>query len=236
VINFSSTPPTDPRGIGLPLLRTPTATPLVAAFTCEKMLGCYTHFWGGRTVPHDATDCEPCRHGVPYRWHGYISAFDHRTGTAFLFETTARAAEPIREWQEKHGTLRGAKFEATRLHKRPNGRVQIRLKSLDLIEFPLPAPPCILSALAIIWNLPIGDLFEATPHKGHAAIGAERGVTALAKEWHERQLRNPAAAPPMKPNGELLSHAEAEEVADALAKVLDGNGRVSRSAARGDTD
>lgn len=229
MITFTSAPPDDPRGNGLPLLRTPTATPLVAAITCENLLGCYTHFWGGRTVPHDATDCEPCASGAPYRWHGYISAFDHRNGTAFLFETTARAAEPFKEWFDKYGTLRGAKFEATRLHKRPNGRVQIRLKSIDLIEFPLPKPPNIIAALAIIWNIALPDLYDAKPIKGHEAIGADRGVTALAKEWAERQKRDPSAPPPTKANGDLLTIPEAEEVAEALAKVIGGNGHSGRS-------
>lgn len=179
-IRFTSAPPDDPRGNGLPLMRTHRTRPTIAVVTCQNVLGCNTHFWGGRTVPCDATDCEACSNGAPWRWHGYVSAFDHRTRLHFLFETTARAAEPFKEWFEKYGTLRGAKFEAVRHQQRANGRVNIRLKSVDAIEFPIPAEPNILAALAIIWNIPLPDFYEAEPIKGHEAIGADRGTAEAA--------------------------------------------------------
>lgn len=180
MIHFSDAPPADPRGYGLPLVRTPQSKPIIGALTCEKVLYCRTHFWGGRTVPHDEEECEPCKNGSAWRWHAYLAALDHRNHLHFLFETTSKAAEPFKDWQDAHGTLRGARFMATRPQRRVNGRVIIQIKSHDLIELPIPDPPNIQAALSIIWNIPLPDIFDGKPNQAYPVIGVERGTAEAA--------------------------------------------------------
>lgn len=230
MINFTNAPPDDARGNGLPLIRTPRAKPIVAVVTCRNVIGCNTHFWGGRTVPCDAAECEPCQNGAPWRWHGYVSAFDHRTKLHFLFETTARAAEPFKEWFDQHGTLRGVKFEAIRHQQRANGRVNIRLKSVDPIEFPIPAEPNIMAALAIIWNIPINDFYDAEQIKQHPALGVERGTAEAAAEIAKRMSQATAAHPTLRYSPVETTATAAEKVAAERDRRAKGNGQTRAAA------
>lgn len=152
--NFSSVPPLDPRGHSLTLKRCPTGKPLVAIVTCDDLVGCPTHFYGGRTVPCETENCEPCNEGVPWRWHSYLSCFQPSTKIHFLFENTARATEPFVLYRKAHGTLRGCCFKAQRLNSRPNSRVYIDTKPVDLEKQTLPEGPDLIKVLGIIWNIP----------------------------------------------------------------------------------
>ena len=155
---YSNTPPAEGRGPAFSLRRTPTQRPLSAVITCEDLMGCCTHFYGGRTVPCEAPDCEPCREQVPWRWHSYVSAIDLGTMEHFIFETTAQATDVFVAYRTRHGSLRGCHFQATRAHNRPNGRVQIRCKPADLQRTQLPAPPDITRVLSCLWNIAKPDV------------------------------------------------------------------------------
>jgi len=230
MIPFTHAPPEDSRGNGLPIIRTPRSRPIVAVVTCENVIGCPTHFWGGRTIPHDNVECEPCNNGSPWRWHGYVSAFDHRTGLHFLFENTARACEPFKDWFAKHGTLRGVKFEATRPQNRINGRVNIRLKSTDPIEFPIPQAPNIVACLAILWNIPLPDLYDAEEIKGHPAIGAARGETETAAEVARRMSEATAAHPSLAYSPAEITRTTATKIAAERERRTKGNGQTPADA------
>ncbi len=146
--------PEDPRGPAFPILRTPSYKPLTAIVTSEDLVGTYTHFYKGRTMPHEQEACEACKAGVPYRWHAYLSAWTQSTGLHFIFESTAQAAETFTEYREAFGTLRGCVFLAQRMNQKANGRVLIRTKPVDLKSMVIPEPPDIIKCLSIIWNLP----------------------------------------------------------------------------------
>lgn len=152
---YSNTPPADPRGRPLPIRRTPAARPLVVVITSEDLVGCFTHYYGGRTVPCEAPDCPACQDQTPYRWHAYIGVLETRTHEHVLLELTAQATDPLIAYRARHGTLRGCLIEATRAHNRQNGRVVLRCKPADLQQINLPPPPSIERALSILWNLPI---------------------------------------------------------------------------------
>lgn len=137
----------------LPILRTPAQSTLVAAITSPDLIGTHTHFWGGHTVPCDAPDCDACNHGIPSRWHGYVSAFELKTGLHFIFEFTAAAADHLLLYRAAHGTLRGCIFQATRWHRRNNGRVMLKTATADLERTHLPQPPDLAACMAIIWSL-----------------------------------------------------------------------------------
>lgn len=156
--SWSSNIPLDPRGRAFPLKRTPTNGALVGAITCENLIGTYTHFYGGRTMPHEGDDCDACAKGMHYRWHGYISAVQAKTHLGFIFEFTAQAGDAFQQYRAAHGTLRGCRFEARRLHSKPNGRVLILCSPLDQQAMNLPAAPDVVAAMEIIWNLPAGQI------------------------------------------------------------------------------
>jgi len=60
----------------LPLVRTPANRSLKAVVTSDALIGTDTHFWGGHTVPCERPECDACNHGIAYRWHGYLSAYN----------------------------------------------------------------------------------------------------------------------------------------------------------------
>lgn len=153
MIEFTNTPPPDPRGRSLDLVRTPTRRALVAFVTSADIIGCPTHFYGGRTVPCEGADCEPHRKGIPWRWHGYLGCFDNTLNRPFIFEFTARVAEVFVEYREAHGTIRGCIFRAQRVNDAPNAKVILATKTYDPAKITLPKEPDVIQALAIIWNI-----------------------------------------------------------------------------------
>lgn len=155
---FTNRPPEDSSGPGLRLRRTPAPGKLTGIVTCRELIGCPTHFYRHRTVPCEPPDCEACKAGHPWRWHGYLSAIDCKTNEHFIFEMTAQAAETFTQYQARHDTLLGCLFEAARLGDRHNGRVLMRCKPADLTKINLPSAPDLMMCLCHIWNIPRPDL------------------------------------------------------------------------------
>ena len=159
---FSREVPKDPRGSAFPIVRTPANGHLQAIVTSPDLIGCYTHYFKGRTAPCEGKRCEACQAGMPYRWHAYQSALTTKDHLHCLFECTAQAAENFTEYREAHGSLRGCLFQARRLHSRPNGRIIIITKPADLKEIVLPAPPDLISCLSILWGFSTDDITADT--------------------------------------------------------------------------
>lgn len=151
---WTSAAPKDPRGPSFPILRTPTSRPLIAIVTSENLIGCYTHFYKGRTIPCSGDDCPAHQEGVPFRWHAYQSARQVSNHLHFIFECTAQASTPFTEYRDAHKTLRGCLFEAQRYNSKPNGRILIRTKPADLHGMTLPEAPDLVKCLSILWDLP----------------------------------------------------------------------------------
>lgn len=153
MLHFQNEPPADPRGNNLTLMRCPPNKPIQGIITCQDLIGTRTHFFHGRTVPCDDSDCPACEVGVSWRWHGYVSLFCVRTSQTILFEFTARAAEPLTQYRKAYGSLRGCLMNASRSNAAGNSRVTIRTKPADLEAITLPKEPNLLEALSIIWNI-----------------------------------------------------------------------------------
>jgi len=153
MLTFSNQVPSDPRGTSLPLLRCPPGKVLTAVVTSDDIIGTNTHYYHGRTLPCDDQSCPACDDGLPWRWHGYLSIWNPATAKQALFELTARAAEPFKDYRQTYGTLRGCMMAAKRANSAPNSKVLIHTKPADLASITLPEPPDVIAALAIIWNL-----------------------------------------------------------------------------------
>lgn len=184
---YSNSPPADGRGQSLPLRRCPPRGQLVAVITCDDLLGCPTHFYGGRTVPHEEENCTPCDEGISWRWHGYVSAWIPKAKLHFLFEMTARCAEVLIQYRAAHSTLRGCLFEATRPSQTPNGRVYLQTKPIDLEGIPVPDPPDLPRLLSMIWNIPAPTVQIEGRIKNHprARINSNGTAPTQRKDQHE---------------------------------------------------
>lgn len=156
--NWSNEVPDSPRGPALPIRRTPSNRPLTAIVTSEDLIGCYTHFYKGSTVPCTEPDCPAHLDGIPYRWHSYMTAVDCQNNLHFIFEVTALGAKYFTDYRDIHNSLRGCKFQAQRWNNRPNGRILIQMKPCDQAERHLPEPPDLAKCMAILWSLPAPDV------------------------------------------------------------------------------
>lgn len=166
---FTNTPPKDPRGPALRLLRTPSVGTLRAIVTSEDLVGTFTHFWRGRTLPHNPDKCEACQDGFPFRWHAWLSAVTENAHEHVLFEMTPQACEHFVLYRQAHNTLRGCLFNAWRPSGRPNGRVFIKVRPANLTDINLPDAPDLLKLLSMIWNVPfpaidVDRVLKGVPH------------------------------------------------------------------------
>jgi len=165
---YSNTPPAQTSGPSLPIMRTPAGAKLRAIITSHDITGTDTHFWGGHTVPCTEGVCPACGKGVPFRWHGYLTAFQPTKGLHFLYEMTAIAADIVCAFRKEHPDLRGYEFEAYRWHSNPRGRIMLRMNPTKNEAHPLPAAPDLQAVLAILWQLP-KDNVQTTPGRDVAA-------------------------------------------------------------------
>lgn len=177
---------------GFDLRRTPVDKPIKGLITCDDVACCVTHFWGGRTVPCEAPDCEACRKMVASRSHCYISVLEANTHDHFLFECTAKAAWPLFDWKETHGTIRGAYLIASRPKRRRNARVEIILKPYDLTNLNLPQAPDIPRAMAVIWQLPLTAVETTKAIDGQPAMN-------VVNEIAQQMRYNPADGRNLQP-------------------------------------
>jgi hypothetical protein len=152
--NWSNQVPARDKSHGFDLVRTPADGTFQAIVTSEDLIGCFTHYWGGRTVPCEGDPCPACEKLQSSRWHGYLSCFNPRTREHVLFEFTQKAAFALAEYRDAHGTLRGCHFQAFRPKRRKNSRVVIECKPADLTKITLPKPPDLVRAMSTIWQLP----------------------------------------------------------------------------------
>lgn len=61
--HFTSNVPPDPRGPAFPIVRTPPGRAFSAIITSPDLVGCYTHYFKGRTVPCEGAGCTLCAKG-----------------------------------------------------------------------------------------------------------------------------------------------------------------------------
>jgi hypothetical protein len=167
---FSNEPPPDSDRPGFPLTRTPAAHAFLGIITSDDLVGCPTHFYRNRTMPCDGEGCEPCHKGYTWRWHGYFSCVDQSNHEHVIFEVTATASDPLREYRKLNDTLRGCLFKAARRGHKYNGRVIIICKPADLAGVLLPAAPNIPKILCHIWNIPSNEATVVGRSHGHPQV------------------------------------------------------------------
>jgi hypothetical protein len=196
---WSNKPPAVEKHLAFQLQRTPQDRPLCGIVTSEDMIGCNTHYWGGRTVPCEAPNCKACNESMPYRWHAYMSVYSEKSREHFLFEVTARAAVAFEQYRMAHGTLRGCLFNAVRPKRAKNSKVEIITKPADLTKYHIPDPPDLIKAMSVIWQLPA------------AGLPTSEGLGSTPQVRPSRRLLN-------RMRGENPTVTEPETLGDILAK------------------
>ena len=206
---WSNQLPSKEKHMGFDIKRTPQNRPIQAIITCDDLLICDTHFWGGRTIPcerkHEeldgtlsAGDCGACRQSIPFRTHVYISAIDCKTRDHFIFECTAYAAKPLAEYRKATGTLRGCVLHARRPKGLPNSRVVIETNTANLSKMTLAKPPNLKLALTTIWRLPLDGMASKDQRDRDSKIIPQKGPL-------DRMRNQPDNQPDPPTVGEIIS-------------------------------
>jgi len=203
---WSTELPTPGKHMGFELHRTPMTGSIQAVITCENILVCDTHYFGGRTIPCERPDCLACREAVPYRTHCYVSAYDHKRRDHFIFECTAHAAKPFAEQFQSAGTLRGCIFHATRPKGLKNSKVCIETNTTFKSNSQLPEPPNLILALSVIWRLPLTGL--AIEHQRFHApeLHTLREPLDAMRNQPDNMPDPPTIADILRGNGQLNPH------------------------------
>jgi hypothetical protein len=195
--------------MGFDLKRTPETAPLQAIVTCEDILVCDTHYWGGRTIPCEreaalpdgtitAGNCAPCRESMPYRTHVYVSCFDWKTREHFIFECTSHAAKPLEDYKIANKTLRGCIIRSQRPKGQKNSKVVIETNTANLAKNPIPLPPDLILALSTIWRLPTAGLRSEKKRHQNPQLKCRKQVLDAMREQPDNQ-------PDPQTVGEILS-------------------------------
>jgi hypothetical protein len=155
--DWNDQPPSPAEFAGVRLIRVPKGTVLQGIITCDRMVGRFTHFVRRRTVPHVEKDCPECLNGSEPRWHGYISVWAPTGHAHSVLELTALAAAPVQDFQDRHGSLRGAEIYARRLGNAPNGPVQTTVNAADHDLRKIPQAVNLRAFLCTIWRIPLDN-------------------------------------------------------------------------------
>jgi hypothetical protein len=154
---WNDKPPKEPIERQYRLIRVPASKPLALVILAEKLTGCPTHYWHGRTAPCERPECEACEQGNSPRWHAYVPCIIAQTGERCILELTGQAAQQLSPTIDEYQTLRGIKIVVERKSKRPNGRIAITTIPGRVAESSIPAEPDVITTMTHIWGLDEGE-------------------------------------------------------------------------------
>lgn len=117
------------------------------------LVGAYTHYWGGRTVPCFAGECVACKRNVEVRWHGYLPLLALKQQSIAIVEITDGCVEVFDDWYRKHRSLRGALVEVRRREGKANNPLWADLQDGPIPATNLPDPPDVQAILERMWGL-----------------------------------------------------------------------------------
>lgn len=151
---WTDAPPAEDEKYAHRILRTPATSPITGIITTPDLIGTMTHFVNHRTIPcQGAPHCDFCDTGHSRRWHGYVGLLIYTTQEHVIFEITAKACDPLKNYALVHQTLRACALRAYRPSKRTNGRVILETKPVDELRVRIPPPFNVRQVLCHIWNV-----------------------------------------------------------------------------------
>lgn len=137
----------------LPLRRIRAGEKLSMFLTCREPLQVWTHFVGGRTLPHLTEGCPGCERNRPKRYEGYFSGVLIPEEKHVIVGVPAGACCSILDAQGDSGSLRGRGVVFERRGKRPNGQVVGELRKSSVHDGGLPKEPNLYDHLCRVWGL-----------------------------------------------------------------------------------
>lgn len=133
--------------------RTPASRQETLICLSPAHIGAKLHYWKGRSRPCPGTNCEACMDGQIPRWKGYVLVYHESSKGIAIFEFTERGYDPFATALQRHGTLRGLKFQTSRLGRRPNGPLLIEFSETREESPHLPADVDLAAMLDRIWEI-----------------------------------------------------------------------------------
>lgn len=119
----------------------------------SDIFGIRTHYLNRRTVPCAIDDCPGCKANQLSRWHGYLLAMNHRTGTRCVWEFTPPAAVVLDRAFKEFGSLRTLDVKVGRTSKRPNAKVKVEIVGATRIPGKVLPEIDVWPVLSHIWGL-----------------------------------------------------------------------------------
>lgn len=159
---FNDRVPSNATRFQLTLIRCQQGGTIRAVITSPRIVGLYTHYFGGRTCPCVDVQCKACSEGFSARWHGYFGVWLAGKPQHKILELTANPCLAIQSYQDTYGTTRGALITVKRVGARQNGRVECVCEPCNRDKLSLPDEPNLINALATLWSLPTSAFIEQT--------------------------------------------------------------------------
>jgi len=150
---FSERPTEDALPIGLPVVRAPRKGSDVWVLLNDSVLGCWTHFFKGRTQPCMGSECTICPLELARRWHGWVAGYNSSSRSRVLIELTAGPAVALAEWRKERGSLRGCAVKLSRRNNKENGQVVIQIAASKTDVSTLPPEVDLPALLMRIWQI-----------------------------------------------------------------------------------
>lgn len=149
---FTRRPDAGTRTARYDIIRATADQTLRAIILSADATGARTHYYQSRTLPCAGPTCEACAASQPSRWYGYLGVMSAQRARIAIIEITPPCCDALDEYLGRHETLRGARLEAWRKPKRPNGTLYIALTPpTDALE-DLPRPPDVETTLYNMWE------------------------------------------------------------------------------------
>jgi hypothetical protein len=151
--NWQRRPEDDEVGIRYPLWRVSANRTHRVIVLSHDLIGCHTHYFGGRTSPCEIEDCSACLANCARRWHAWLFTKLLDSPAIGILELTAKATGPVDQYFRAHRTLIGAQMTLCRSPKKPNGKVICALQDIGLDQSSLPKVPDVRDILTQMWEL-----------------------------------------------------------------------------------
>jgi hypothetical protein len=118
----------------------------------DDAVGCYVHYWKGRTTACLETGCVPCLNGQVPRWRGYVAALIGPGRMTRILEVTACCVPAIDRYRAEWSTLRGALITLTRKGRKANGELECLFGEKPVASAGLPIAPELVPYLKRLWR------------------------------------------------------------------------------------
>jgi hypothetical protein len=150
---FSARPPDGVTEAQWAIRRVGPDKPTKGVILSHNLVGCYTHFFRGCTVPCPSQGpCEPCANGTPRRWHSWFALYNPTNSFKAIMEITPRVIEAFDLAFRKNRTLRGLAIEMHRAPAKPNGKLYATITESTVPKETLPKSCDVAKHLMRMWG------------------------------------------------------------------------------------